>query len=660
MSRRHSLPAEVYRLVAQTPATVLLECGNPNNTDADVESCTRLFTAPVRVCVANTAAGVAGLFDKIENAVAAGMTAAGFFTYECGSCFEPKAGLRESRLGQPLAWFGVYAQSYRFDHATGTFPDGEPPGLERFRGGAEGPGNPSQIEPAADAALSLTEVQYAERIAAIHELIRSGDVYQLNFTVCLSVLVRGGVAALYARLRERQPVEYGAFLHWQAGWRILSFSPELFFRLDAIADELGGGRRITTKPMKGTAARGRTTREDRERAEWLRNDPKNRSENVMIVDLLRNDLGRLARFGTVRAENLFAVERYPTLWQMTSTVTGDLRAEVGFHDIFRALFPCGSITGAPKVRAMQLLAGLEERPRGVYTGAIGYFSQRRTVFNVAIRTLELDGEHGTMGVGSGIVIDSDAAEEYSECALKAEFLTSSADRFPERFSLIETMLWDDGYRLMDLHLDRLMDSAAYFGFECERDVVKKALAEYASGFEGGERRRVRLLADREGSMNIEDEPLASSGGGARTARAFIWQQRTDRKDPMHYHKTTHRPLYAEAFKEAVDTGFDDVLFVNFAGEVTEGAISNIFIEKDGRWLTPPVECGLLAGVYRRHLLETRSNLEERVLSIDDLRRADAVYLCNAVRGLRRVMIDWQAGTQMGRPGWIGDRESPDL
>src|SRR5208337_3597072 len=230
-----------------------------------------------------------------------------------------------------------------------------------------------------------------------------GDVYQLNFTVPYSLRVHGSVVGLYARLRERQPVEYGAFLHWQAGRRILSFSPELFFRVD----QEGGERRITTKPMKGTAARALTTREDRQRAEWLRNDPKNRSENVMIVDLLRNDLGRLAKFGTVRVENLFALERYPTLWQMTSTVTGELRPEIGFHDIFRALFPCGSITGAPKVRAMQLLAKIEEQPRGVYTGAIGFFSKQQTVFNVAIRTLELEGECGAMGVGSGIVIDSD-------------------------------------------------------------------------------------------------------------------------------------------------------------------------------------------------------------------------------------------------------------
>ncbi|HEV2485160.1 MAG TPA: aminodeoxychorismate synthase component I [Terracidiphilus sp.] len=638
MSRRHSLPAEVYALVEHTPATALLECGKPNTTETHAESCTRIFTAPLRVCVANNAVEIAGLFREIESAVAAGQTAVGFFTYECGNCFEPKAGMRASQDGQPLApplaWIGIYERGYLFDHATGAFPEGEPPGLESFRRSQDEPPKDSSIE----AALGLTEAQYAERIAAIHEWIRAGDVYQLNFTVPYSVRVRGSVAALYARLRERQPVEYGAFVHWEAGRRILSFSPELFFRVD----EESGGRRITTKPMKGTAARGRTTREDRKRAEWLRNDPKNRSENVMIVDLLRNDLGRLAKFGSVHAEKLFAVERYPTLWQMTSTVTGELRAEVGFHEIFRALFPCGSVTGAPKVRAMQLLAELEEQPRGVYTGAIGYFSQRRTVFNVAIRTLELDGESGTMGVGSGIVIDSDAAEECGECVLKAEFLTGSASRFPERFSLAETMLWDNGYPLLELHLDRLQDSAEYFEFECERDAVRNALMEHARAFEGTGPRRVRLLVDSDGRMNIGDEPLVKSGGGdAKAVRACISRERTDAKDPMLYHKTTHRRLYTEAFKEAVNRGFDDVLFMNCAGEITEGAISNVFIEKAGRWLTPPVECGLLAGVYRRHLLETLAGAEERVLHAEDLRKADAVYLCNAVRGLRRVTIEWE-------------------
>jgi para-aminobenzoate synthetase/4-amino-4-deoxychorismate lyase len=639
MSRRHSLPAEVYALVEHTPATVLLESSKSNQKETNTESCTRLFTAPVRVCQANNAAEIAELFGEIEGAVASGLSAAGFLAYECGNCFEPKAGMRVSSANglpaTPLAWFGIYERCYRFDHATGTFLDGKPRGLEHFRAAEEG----QEVELAIEAQLCLTEEQYAERIAAIHEWIRAGDVYQLSFTVPYNVRVRGSAAALYAQLRERQPVEYGAFLHWAAGRQVLSFSPELFFRVDEDRD----GRRITTKPMKGTAARGRTTHEDRGRAEWLRNDPKNRSENVMIVDLLRNDLGRLAKFGSVRAENLFAVERHPTLWQMTSTVTGELRQEVGFHEIFRALFPCGSITGAPKVRAMQLLAELEGRPRGVYTGAIGFFSPRQTVFNVAIRTLDLKGDRGTMGVGSGIVIDSIAAEEYRECVLKSEFLTEAGGGLGERFSLVETMLWDRGYPLMALHLDRLMDSAEYFGFACERDTARAALMGYARGFEGESRRKVRLLVDREGRMDIGNEALAKTGGeDVKTVRVCIWPERMDARNRMLFHKTTHRPLYAKALKAGVDAGFDDVLFMNLAGEVTEGAISNVFVEKDGMWLTPPVECGLLAGVYRRHLLETQARVEEQVLHPEDLQRADAVYLCNAVRGARRVEIAWSS------------------
>jgi para-aminobenzoate synthetase/4-amino-4-deoxychorismate lyase len=338
----------------------------------------------------------------------------------------------------------------------------------------------------------------------------------------------------------------------------------------------------------------------------------------------------------VRAENLFAVERYPTLWQMTSTVIGELRPEIGFQQIFRALFPCGSVTGAPKVRAMQLLAQLEQQPRGVYTGAIGFFSRERTVFNVAIRTLELEGDCGTMGIGSGVVIDSDPAEEFRECLLKAEFLTKA----PASFSLIETLLWNGDYPLIEFHLDRLEDSAGYFGFPCDRATVKAALVTYAESFAGRNPRKVRLLLNSDGELHIESEPLPESSI-AKPLRVRIASQRTDPKDATLFHKTTHRPLYAEAFNAATQAGFDEVLFLNLRGEVTEGAIHNIFIEKDGLLLTPPVECGLLAGVHRRHRLETRSDVSERVLHLEDLRNADAIYLSNAVRGLRRAVIAWE-------------------
>lgn len=637
----HSLPPEVYALVQHAPASVLLEHAQPPKAEPQSVSKahpgSRLFIAPRRVIAIDEPAELPGLFVEIEAAVAAGHFVAGFFTYECGNSFEPAARMRSAPPGEPLAWFGIYERSYLFDHMVGAFVDGDPPGLAQCspRSKVE----ESDVEQPLSADFAITRQQYGDRIAAIHEWIRAGDVYQLNFTAPLHVKTAAGPAELYARLASRQPVEYGAFLHGRPGRYILSHSPELFFLLE----QQGSRRRITTRPMKGTAPRGRTAREDKAIAEWLRNDPKNCAENVMIVDLLRNDLGRLCDFGSVQVESLFALERYQTLWQMTSTITGELRPDVGFHQIFRALFPCGSVTGAPKVRAMQLLAELEEEPRGVYTGAIGFFSRERTVFNVAIRTLELEGGRGRMGIGSGIVIDSDAEDEFKECQLKAAFLSGSTGLFPQKFSLIETMLWHDGYPLIKLHLDRLEDSAGYFGFPCNRAEVEAALQAHAAEFHKQTPHKVRLLLDNNGAMHLEHEVLAARAVNeeSASARAFIASQHTDPHDPMLFHKTTHRPVYAEAFKSAIEAGFDDVLFLNSRGEVTEGAISSIFIEKNGRWLTPPVECGLLAGVYRRHILETRPEVEERILYIEDLRHADAIYIANAVRGLRRVEIVWE-------------------
>jgi para-aminobenzoate synthetase/4-amino-4-deoxychorismate lyase len=675
MARRHALLQEIYTLVEQTPATVLLEGGKHNDSETREKPWTQLFTAPMRVCVAHSPGEIPPLFSEIESAVAAGHCAAGFFSYECASCFEPKAGMHAPKVDAPLAWFGIYERSYVFDHSAGRFEGAEPPELKQFRSqlpNAEAPNQAPESEIAAEFALS--ESEYAQRIARIHEWIRAGDVYQLNFTAPMKFEAPCSAAALYARLRARQPVDYGAFLHCEPGRRILSFSPELFFRIEEGGSHCGGsregvssrgGRRIVTRPMKGTVRRGRTTREDREISEWLRGDPKNRSENVMIVDLVRNDLGRVAQTGSVRVEELFAVERYPTLWQMTSTVSAELRPDVGFCEIFRALFPCGSVTGAPKVRATQLIAELEDAPRSVYTGAIGFFSPRQTVFNVAIRTLELDDARGTMGVGSGVVIDSDPATEYRECLLKAEFLAGPVHRTtssisgnipivsqPDAFFLIETMLWDGGYPLLELHLDRLEDSARYFDFSFDRAAVRAALEDHVRPFADQKLadaephsscspRRVRLLlVDDEGHVEIGSEALPPAGDPNRIGRVCLSSVRTNPADATLYHKTTQRPLYAFEYLQAKERGFDDVLFLNLRGEVTEGAISNVFVVKNGRWFTPPVECGLLAGVYRRHLLESRREIEERVLLLDDLRSADAIYLCNAVRGLRRVEIIW--------------------
>jgi para-aminobenzoate synthetase / 4-amino-4-deoxychorismate lyase len=625
MPRWFPLPLEVCPLVERSPGAVLLHDARPGAKPA----ISRLFLSPERCLTARTPHQLPALFDAIENTTRRGGCAAGFFTYECGAAFEPAAAPSAPIVSStPLAWFGLYERSFDFDHQTGAFAHGNPPGLASLHP-PDLQASPPQIEPGPGPAPE----DFAASIDAIHQWIRAGDVYQLNFTYPLRLRLDCGPATLYAHLLRNQPAPYAALLHWQPGHHILSLSPELFFRVD----EEGSARRITTRPMKGTAPRGRTTAEDRNLAEQLRHDEKNRAENVMIVDLLRSDLGRLCRFGTVETQNLFAVERYPTLWQMTSTVTGLLRDGVRYQEMLRALFPCGSITGAPKVRAMQLLAQLEGRSRGVYTGAIGFFSPQCTVFNVAIRTLEMHGTEATMGVGSGIVIDSRAEDEFRECCLKTEFLTS----LQEPFSLIETLLWHDGFPLLDLHLDRLRDSAEYFDFPCDTDGVRDALHAAAAQFSHPAPQRVRLLLHSSGQFHIEAEPLSPSASDALPLRVTVSSEHTDPRDRFLYHKTTRRPLYARAFQAAQAAGFADVLFLNRDKQLTEGAISNVFIEKDSRWFTPPVACGLLQGVYRRHLLATQPGIEERVLTLDDLKTADAVYLANAVRGLRRVSVTWQ-------------------
>ncbi len=617
----HPLPQPIFSLVEQTPGTVLLHTSRP-----DDGFLSRLFTSPSRIVEVRNLNELPALFSRIEEAIEHGHLAAGYFTYECGQHFEPRAVLRPHSNSDLLAWFGIYDRCFTFDHRAGKFDkDLLPASLASYSRDRQIPQSPAAIT------FGLDEVRFTDHIAQIHEWIRAGDVYQLNFTFPLHAHLTQPCSDLYARLALSQPVDYSAFLHTRPGHHILSFSPELFFRVE-------GKRHITTQPMKGTAPRGRTTSEDRTIAEWLANDPKNRAENVMIVDLIRNDLGRICSFGSVHVEKLFEVTRYPSLWQMTSRITGELVPDVRYEDIFRALFPCGSVTGAPKVRAMQLLAQIEEHPRGVYTGAIGYFSREKTLFNVAIRTLEVKNGTAEGGVGSGIVVDSLPAAEFRECQLKVRFLADSA----EPFSLIETMLWDGDFPLLEFHLDRIADSAGYFAFPCDRDAIRTDLRAAVSQFLDDQPRRVRLLLDAEGVTHIECDTLLVSTDSDNPPRVCIATHRTDSANRFFFHKTTHRELYNRAHATARSLGFADVLFLNLRDQVTEAAVHNVFVENSGRWYTPPLDCGVLPGVYRRHLLSSRPNIEEKILTLNDLKAADGVYLCNAVRGLRRVTIDWNA------------------
>jgi para-aminobenzoate synthetase/4-amino-4-deoxychorismate lyase len=484
---------------------------------------------------------------------------------------------------------------------------------------------------------NIKQPEHRQAVEKIKEYLAAGDTYQVNLTFKLLFGFQGSMPSFYRALRRNQSVSYGAWIR-KGGQNIMSFSPELFFRAD--------NDRVTVKPMKGTMARGRTAAEDLPRMKELREDIKNLSENVMIVDLLRNDLGNLLHNtggGRVRPRALFDVEVYETLLQMTSTIDGT-RAVSQVPDmkqLLGALFPCGSVTGAPKIRTMEIIHELEKEPRGIYCGAIGFCNSEQAVFNVPIRTVILAGDKGEMGVGSGIVFDSNPEAEWDESILKGEFLT----RPKPVFQLIETLLWqpETGYWLLREHMERLGASAAYFFFCYDRQKIADLLEEKARGFTAP--MRVRLLLHRDGCLTISSSELNISqspvGDHHRTQKSLplvcFSGKRTDPKNIHLYHKTTARKLYTEERQQALAHGFFEVLFTNMQDEVTEGSVTNVFIKDKERLVTPPVSCGLLAGTFRRFLLQ-KGDVTERVLSKEDVLGADAVYVGNSVRGLVQVTV----------------------
>ena len=624
------LPAWTRAFAAHNPGSVLLETARFDATNFK----SYFFSDPIRFLIAEDPEAIPQLFSDIEAALSAGFFVAGYFSYESGAHFEPSVRIesvvqgRAGSPGYPLIWLGVYERPHIFDHLHGRFIgklDGAFTG--EFREDSSSSSHPSLpgLAGAAIPSISLTMPvdEYCAKVEKIQSYIAAGDTYQVNFTDSIVFDTQQPASKLFALLSVQQPVSYSAFLN-PGGCQILSLSPELFFRVD--------GDRITTRPMKGTMPRGLDSEEDRVAAVELQNDEKNRSEHVMIVDLLRSDLGRICTMGSVEVEDLFSVERYETLLQMTSKVAGNLRPGISYYEIFRAIFPSGSITGAPKVRTMQIISELESHPRGVYTGAIGFIApDRSSVFNVAIRTLVMKNGTAALGVGGGIVADSDPMEEYRECRLKASFLT----RIKHEFQLIETMLWNGAFPLLALHLQRLKASASYFSFDFDHESIDAHLKELAATLEGEKRYRVRLLLSADGSIGLTPQEFAQ---GTPSGRIRIASVRTSSTDAFFRHKTTHRALYDEQYDLAKAEGFDDFLFLNEKGEVTEGAISNVFIERSGKMYTPPLSSGVLDGVYRRHLLESRGNIEVTVLTEEDLVSADAIYLCNALRGMYRVQV----------------------
>ena len=501
-------------------------------------------------------------------------------------------------------------------------------------------GTPPSVAGIVDLVPSVSSDEYRAALAQVREALVAGECYQINYTFRLSFGVFGTPVALYRRLRAQQPVGYGALIALPPGagrTHVLSCSPELFLRND--------GARLTARPMKGTAPRVGDPRTDAQAAERLAADPKNRAENVMIVDLLRNDLGRVARTGSVRVPRLFSVEPYAAVLQMTSTVEATLREGVTFAALLRALFPCGSITGAPKHRTMQLIARIENTPRGLYTGAIGWLDAPAHdaacgdfCLSVAIRTMTLDAaegdarggiRRGTLGIGSGIVIDSDVDDEFDECLIKAKFLTT----LDPGFALLETLYAtrDAGIRNAQAHLARLRASAEHFGFRCDTDELAQALVQRVRGLDPQHAYRLRLTLSKDGSHSVDAHMLTPLD--AQPVKVLLADEPLDADDPLLRHKTTHRARHDRALRVAARSGAFDMLFFNRAGQLTEGARSNVFVKLDGNWFTPPVACGLLPGVMRATLLADPAwRARERVLTLDDLFRADDIVVCNALRG----------------------------
>jgi para-aminobenzoate synthetase / 4-amino-4-deoxychorismate lyase len=566
----------------------------------------RLYQKPERIIEARTPGEVWPALIALRDGGRRGLHAAGFIAYEAGYALEPKLSPLSRPAGEgepPLLWFGLFEGFEETEDASRLLPDASSAWLS--------PPRPL-----------LDQADYEARVEAVKEHIRAGDIYQANLTFQLEVRTAGTPLAIYSALRARGRGGHGGLVHTGTHW-LVSCSPELFFTLER--------GKLTARPMKGTAARRPSPRSDEAAADALPADPKQRAENLMIVDLLRNDLSRVSKPGTVKVPSLFEIETYPTVHQLVSTVTSRVEEGVGPVDVIEAIFPCGSITGAPKIRAMEIIAGLETEPRGPYTGAIGSIGpDGEAAFNVAIRTLTLrEGEPvARLGLGAGIVVDSRADDEWRECLVKGAFVASE-----EGFDLIETMRFDPhgGIAELERHLQRMKKSAELFGYPFDRHAVRNELQ--AATFRLAAEKKLRLLLSKSGAIAIEARPMPTPP--AEPVAVKLAPLPVNGEDFRLRHKSSRRAFYDEARRAS---GAFEVIFEDPDGFLSEGSFSSLFVERDGRLLTPPLARGLLPGILREKLIEEGQAVEAE-LKAGDLR--DGFYIGNAVRGLIRATL---AGT----------------
>ncbi|WP_042142128.1 aminodeoxychorismate synthase component I [Paucisalibacillus sp. EB02] len=555
-----------------------------------------IFINPIKIIEAYTIDQVVPALKQIQEAIENGFYAAGFLSYEAAPAFEPSMKVRES-TSMPLLWFGI------FDNTS----DDE---IKKSDGSFY----------ISDWVPNTSMDHYYQSIHKIKDAIYHGNSYQVNYTLRMSANFQGDTFSFYQKLATSQSANYSAFLDI-GDFKILSASPELFFHLK--------DGKLTTKPMKGTIGRGKTLEEDRENAEWLYHSEKNRAENVMIVDLLRNDLGMIAKPGTVSVPELFSIEEYPTVYQMTSTVTSEIDEDKGILDIFKALFPCGSITGAPKISTMDIIHELETTPRQVYCGAIGFITpNKEAIFNVPIRTVIIDSNgNATYGVGGGITWDSNEAEEYEEVLTKAKILSKSR----QDIQLIETIGLKEGrLLLLDNHMERLKNSAGYFNFTYDLVSIKERVLNIADKYQVGNW-RIRILLDKVGKFSLDiipEEPIENYD--VALAKSPINQH-----DIFLYHKTTNRTIYDRNLRSFPHVF--DVLLWNEAGEITEFTRGNVVVELEGKLYTPPVTCGLLAGTYRKSLLD-QGIIKERIILVRELENCSRIWFINSVKEWVEVQL----------------------
>ncbi len=623
-------PPDVFALLDDAQATA----------DGGVAA-SRLYLGHERTHTCDDPATLADCWAAAQRDLAAGLHAVVLADYEWGA--------RLQRAGLPVAAPGAL-RLLMFRELRWLDEAGVHAFLQQLDGGAPTP-NPAGV---LDLHADVDDAGFHAAIAAIHEAIRRGEVYQVNYTHRLNGRAFGSPAALYRRLRARQRVGYGAFIALPPSARqgaithVLSCSPELF-----LAGRCG---EVTARPMKGTAARRTDPADDAAAAQALQRDAKNRAENVMIVDLLRNDLGRIAVTGGVQVPALFSLERYATVWQMTSTVRARLRPQVDFPALLRATFPCGSITGAPKLAAMDRIRSLEAQPRGLYCGAIGWIAPAPGpalgdfALSVAIRTLTLAAEaaDGTRalvaGVGAGIVLDSVATDEAEECRIKARFLTG----IDPGLGLFETLRAeagpDSGGRAVALHVEqhlaRMAHSARALGFAFDaaaaRALIDRELAALAASGSAGPW-RLRLDLAHDGRLTLRSAPLPPLAADAHGRVRLGWADTLlPAANALAAHKTTHRAVYDAAVRDAEAQGLFDLLFVNAAGRVVEGGRSTLFVRLDGRWFTPPLADGALPGTCRARVLAQGLDgapVAQRPLTVDEVLHAQAWAVGNALRGV---------------------------